>query len=241
MDKLELLSIAKPIPFNTELVQAIFEGRKTVTRRVIKFPEGLIGSHVVGEAGNQHNQLGVMYAGGIKRPRYQINDILYVKETWMEFPVNNYHYRADFGTGRDDEFFQVESCPKWKPSRFMPKRAARIFLRVQNVRAEKIQEITVDDISKEGIHIDDIELPLVCRNYPSPPEGFDNWTPEMQDDWFYKTARASYIAWCDYADQITKRFGTVWDTTINPKEITQYGWNANPWVWVYEFERIDLK
>lgn len=75
----------RPIVFNTEMVRSILDGRKTCTRRVIKFPNGMTG-HPIGKAGDSSNPLGVMYPGGIKRPPYQPGDILYVRETFTWCP-----------------------------------------------------------------------------------------------------------------------------------------------------------
>ena len=243
MTRDELLSKAKPILFNTEMVRAILEGHKTVTRRVLKtdkyIPENSIFGYTYITPEGYISAIRGKYCGEEFIPLpYQIGGVLYVRETCCK-TENRYIYRADYSD--KEKFYQAgnEIIIKWKPSRYMPKEAARIFLRVKDVRIEKIWEITVEDVSKEGICINDIEPPPICCNTPNPPKGFDAWTSEMQADWFYKTARASYIGWCDYADQVTKRFGVVWDTTINPKEIIQYGWKANPWVWVIEFERID--
>jgi hypothetical protein len=102
-----------------------------------------------------------------------------------------YGYRADYG----DEKVNW----KWKPSIFMPKAAARIFLRVTNVQVDRIQSIYMDDIQSEGVVPDGVVGGTVhqWRN--------DYWIP-------------------------------LWNS-INAKR--GYGWDKNPWVWVYTFERVD--
>ena len=151
----------KPILFNTEMVRAILEGRKTVTRRVLKLP-----SHIQ----PQDNGLFTLYADGtcyenerlvnilqyLKVP-YKVGDILYVRETWIPKEseengklVKGFGYKADF-TG-------YESMFAWRPSIHMPKEAARIFLRVTDVRVERLQDITLDDCKKEGVTISEVEL-----------------------------------------------------------------------------------
>lgn len=185
----------KPILFNTEMIRAILDGRKTVTRRVVRFPPGLTGSHQVGETGNPDNPIGLMWVGGIKRPPYQFGDILYVRETWNGIPANEkagiqakYWYKADDKKDADTGVLRNH----WHPSIHMPKEAARIFLRVTGVRAERLQDMeTPDD-----------------KNYIA--EGAKD-----KHDFIY-----------------------IWNDTIRPAELDIYGWYANPWVWVIEFERI---
>lgn len=145
----------KPILFNTEMVRAILEGRKTVTRRVIKLPEGM-GGRPIGSSYDNNDPAGFFYPCGIKRAPYMINDVLYVRETWREYITalgekKRYEYRA--------------SCPdiidflfKWKPSIHMPKEAARLFLRVTDVRVEKLRDMKLMDILAEGITLDRNEL-----------------------------------------------------------------------------------
>ena len=140
----------KPILFSTPMVQAILAGRKTMTRRVIKLPVGL-GGHVVGESGNSNNPLGFMYAGGILRPKYRPGDILWVRETWMPCAsidsfltdTNLYAYKADCVDG--------DTPGKWRPSIYMPKDAARLFLRMTGVRVERVQDISEADADAEGV------------------------------------------------------------------------------------------
>ena len=194
----------KPILFNTEMVRAILDGRKTVTRRVIHIPN---------------------YGYFMTEPprvvsRYQTGGILYVRETWTILPVTPgdnfrpsgvYYYKAD-GDMRPDRYRDNG----WHPSIHMPKEAARIFLRVQDVHVERVQEMSEIDADKEGI-----------RSYWQTPH--DNGPP------FIGCAKGIGNDLC-----FTRReaFGQLWDSTVKPSDRALYGWDANPWVWVIDFERI---
>ena len=144
----------KPILFNTEMVRAILDGRKSCTRRLVKpqpdgkhtFPLGFVTDSTekkeVGCFGFGMNEYGgsIQYA----KPQYQPGDILYVRETWKKAP-NGYYYYEDWQ--RND----IADVTKWKPSIHMPKEAARIWLKVTNVRVERLQDITVEDALAEGM------------------------------------------------------------------------------------------
>lgn len=186
----------KPILFNTEMVRAILDGRKTQTRRLTK-----IGLPCYFEPG----------------------DIMWVRETWQYFPINKptnavpvdfkpykYLYLAD------GEVANSSGEPfRWRPSIHMPKEAARIFLRVKNVRTERLQNITVEDCMWEGLRKCDWDF---C------PEKFLKHT-ECEN--------------CTALQSYKNRFRELWDSTIKPADLPKYGWDANPWVWVIEFERIE--
>lgn len=133
------------ILFNTEMVRAILDGRKTCTRRIIKPPEGMDGIPV-GESGDSNSPLGFMYPGGIKRPPYEPGNILYVREAWCD----DRQFTHDSTPGR--YFYKASESGnfKWKPSIHMPKEAARIWLKVTDVRVERLQEITSQGAWKEG-------------------------------------------------------------------------------------------
>lgn len=188
----------KPILFNTEMVRAILDGRKTCTRRVVKLPKNMSG-RPVGKSGD----IGFMYLGGIKRPPYQQGDILYVRETWGH-PISlnsdkQYVFRADeiaeIGFKNDSHI--------WHPSIHMPKEAARIWLKVKDVRVELLHDITGKSVLREGIN---------SHVHPD----------------------------ADYFDGNQREvFAELWDSTIKKSDIERYGWNANPWVWVIEFERCE--
>ena len=80
--------------------------------------------------------------------KYQVGDILWVRETWGKDENGEYVYRTNYGTTEDDSF--PPSMFKWKPSIHMPKEAARIFLKVTNIRVERLQDISEEEAIKEG-------------------------------------------------------------------------------------------
>lgn len=127
----------KPILFSTPMVQAILNGKKTQTRRIIK----KLGVLDVISQGFIDN--------AITLGKYQVGDILWVRETWRPKSHNiptgwRYEYKA---TAKEDGNPMDEP---WKPSIFMPKDACRIFLKVTKIRIERLQDITDSDIVKEG-------------------------------------------------------------------------------------------
>ena len=118
----------KPILFNTEMVRAILDGRKTCTRRIVK------------------PQPTAHYGAQCIKPPYQPGDILYVRETWCD----DRQFTHDSTPGR--YFYKASESGnfKWKPSIHMPKEAARIWLCVTDVRVERLQEITAESALTEG-------------------------------------------------------------------------------------------
>lgn len=145
----------KPMLFNTEMVRAILDGRKTQTRRIIKLPEGMTGRQV-GESGNPDNPIGFSYPCGIKRPPCDAGDILWVRETWCEpYALGQYAYHADYADYDiiPNPYGRVSSSAnmfRWHPSIHMPKEAARTFLKVKDVRAERLRDMNDPDLAKEG-------------------------------------------------------------------------------------------
>lgn len=212
----------KPILFNTDMVRAILDGRKTVTRRVVKphFRPGETGWQVITE---KHSGKYVRIENldewenetrYMKEP-FRPGDILYVRETWTTVPDGSYVYKAS-----------VE-CPDawagtWHPSIHMPKEAARLFLRVTDVLVEKLQAITIDDVRKEGLMRENVR-PGGCTCA---------WAAEgCMDEPCNNREAYEWFCWAT-------PFQRLWDSTIKPTDRDQYGWSANPWVWVISFERI---
>lgn len=213
----------KPILFNIEMVRANLDGRKTCTRRLVN-PRQFMGmlpdrckNATPDEFLKNKRMMFKPYCDmtdaelimtAYKEP-YQPGDILYVRETWCALPVNEaghirghsvYYYKAD-GDLRPEGW-----RGKWEPSIHMPKEAARIWLKVTNVRVERLQEITEDGAKAEGA-IDN--------------RGFIH-SPENEYDSIH-TAREHFIE--------------IWNNTIKKADLDSYGWAANPYVWVTEYER----
>lgn len=189
----------KPILFNTEMVRAILDGRKTCTRRIVKdgIPDDAMWGYTAFTPKGYISCRGVYadgYGEGFFKLPYQPGDILYVRETWGH-PISlnsdkQYVFRAD----KIAESGFKNDIHIWHPSIHMPKKAARIWLNVTNVRVERLQDMTDDDAEAEG-----------CFDYTSTALGFPD----------------------------------VWDSTIKKSDLDSYGWDANPWVWVIEFERCE--
>lgn len=144
----------KPILFNTEMVKAILEGRKTVTRRVIK--RDLLNCcdfDTDGTICGCCDKDGDWYKIEDFAP-YQIGDILYVRETWKKIPGASskggfaYKYKAS----EEGNYWNRVKGFKWKPSIHMPKEAARIWLKVTDVRVERLQDITEEQARAEGFY-----------------------------------------------------------------------------------------
>lgn len=210
-----------PILFNDEMVQALLTGRKTCTRRAIKLPDKMTG-RPIGKSGDSSNPLGFFYPGGIKRPPYQPGDILYVRETWNKAGLvddsdhviegtEKYYYAAGpekpcFDFWVDPETGEHKDRMPWKPSIHMPKEAARIWLKVTDVRVERLQEITEEGAKEEGAN-------------------YKNGKNVGLEEKMRRTA--------------IERFAEIWNSTIKKSALDRYGWNANPFVWVIEFERCE--
>lgn len=235
----------KPILFNTDMVRALSDRRKTVTRRAIKpQPIQWICYHGATDKWFYCNGTEV---GEECKPPYRPGDILYVRETWM-VESGRYYYRADFESdylspcetlsGGYPESCRsypgCEGCMKepqriiWRPSIHMPKEASRIFLRVTNVRVERLQDMTEDDVFTEGA-----EKLCECS------EEHTIYYPEGGMDACFNTNCCS-AELCSAFKSYQELFGErIWNRTIKPSELSRYGWDANPWVWVIEFEVVE--
>lgn len=213
----------KPMLFNTDMVRAILENRKTVTRRAVK-PQPK-GGHSVLDYDDEAHTADILCGNGgeggvfadwaetVKAPCWP-GDILWVRETWCESlgKAGKYFYRAYAGP-RDEMKEYAHSFNRWRPSIHMPREAARIFLRVTDVRVERLQEITAEGALDEGTDV----------KFPEPKPSYISLA--------YTEMRLKPAA--------RQSFSELWDSTIKPKDLTAYGWAANPWVWVIEFERCN--
>lgn len=197
----------KPILFNSEMVRAILEGRKSCTRRIVK-PQQLIGmlpdkcKNGAPEEFLKEKKLmfkphcdmtDIELINTAYKAPYQPGDILYVRETFIQAAAHIFWYKAD-----DNSW--ISEGLHWKPSIHMPKEAARIWLKVTDVRMERLQEITAESALAEGT-----------------------------DKYIHLNGKFDENA-------ILTSFMGIWNSTIKNSDLDRYGWNANPWIWVIEFE-----
>lgn len=138
----------KPILFNTKMVRAILDERKSCTRRLVKHGVESILNSPYHKAHPEVEDKQII--SKLCQPPYQPGDILYVRETWSEgYEERTYIYRADDKLA-DLPTFKESSKLIYHPSIHMPKEAARIWLKVTDVRVERLQEITEVQAQAEG-------------------------------------------------------------------------------------------
>lgn len=194
----------KPILFNTEMVRAILDGRKSCTRRLVKHDVEAVLNSPYHKAHPEVEDKQII--SKLCEPSYQPDDVLYIRETWCALPVN----KAGHMRGNSICYYKADGDlrpegwrGKWHPSIHMPKEAARIWLKVTNVRVERLQDITGQDVLKEGLN---------SHVHPK-ASYFDMNQREMLEN--------------------------LWNSTIKKADLDRYGWDANPWVWVIEFEMCE--
>jgi hypothetical protein len=200
-----------PILFSTPMVNAILEGRKTQTRRVIK-PQPHSDSYSISkvpyyiELENHWNKWSITDEHGETRlvncPYGKPGDILWVRETFAPpTKTNCTEYKADWLGDELKAFFDKDH--KWKPSIHMPKDAARIWLQIIDIRVERLQDISHESAIAEGIEL-------------LPNGNYQNYLKKIKiPSW--PTAYHS--------------FQSLWES-IHSSE----SWNKNPWLWVVEFK-----
>lgn len=215
-----------PILFSTPMVQAILEGRKTQTRRIVKLnkeienpefgytaftPAGKIsvrGIHKDGQYGESF----------FRAPYGKRGDRLWVRETFCPYNdgSNKYWHKAtDSGPARDSGFFT-----RWRPSIHMPKAAARIWLEVESVGVERLQEITNTDAKAEGIEF------TAPHRHGSEGLEFERVPGQIEKDAY------AHRHITQESDCYLCPFKQLWQSINGPES-----WGQNPWVWVIKFKR----
>ena len=126
------------------------------------------------------------------------------------------HCVVEYKAGGMEKFDNIIALPtvkgEWHPSIHMPKEAARLFLRVTDVVAERLKNITDKQAEREGIREFWIGM------------GESGYAVSADSKTFY--------------DGPIGAFAHLWNSCARPSDLPLYGWEANPWVWVIEFERI---
>lgn len=240
----------RPILFNTEMVKALLEGRKTVTRRLVRRKE--LGEVLSSPARKENQDIpDRRFIECLCTVPYEAGDILWVRETWQEVYETEWSEEDPSGINIRELILNFDSIPKveagissmcksalmkprmkyfvfkasniqyadnenglaWRPSIHMPKEAARIFLKVTDVHAERLQEITAEGALDEGTNVE----------FPEPKPSYISLA--------YTKMRLEPAA--------RRSFANLWDSTIKPADRPVCGWQADPWVWVIRFERCE--
>lgn len=209
----------KPILFITEMVRAILDGKKSCTRRINKDANDYVVPDMEFYNPEKRTYAVHNYADKEHTDKLSIaertcpicpGDILYVRESYSELSFG-YVYKAD-----GENIDHLGNVIKWHPSIHMPKEAARIWLKVTDVRVERLQEITEEQACMEGTD-------------PWDEACYENngWHPTFSDP--------------DSGGDpnMIEGFHKLWNSTIKKSDLDRYGWDANPYVWVISFERCE--
>jgi hypothetical protein len=222
----------KPILFSGPMVKAIMEGRKTMTRRVVKpqpyiekrcgydawrWDHGPGGSYTTWKTSLDPLAFVGMACERRPCPYGRVGDRLWVRENWSPdhaafYPNFQVVYQAEGYDPREvssrgkvlpfaispEESTNRKFPFRWRPSIHMPRRVCRIVLEITDVRVERLQGITEEDATAEGI--DDLWL---VQHQVGPPRKREFWY--------------------------------LWDSLNGPRG---FGWDVNPWVWVISFKRV---
>lgn len=269
------MSRVLPILFNTDMVRAILDGRKTVTRRICKDANEYVVPDMSFFDTKKRTYAVHNYVDKEHTDKLSIvericsicpGDILYVRETWRvgAWDIRNQMIAFDYKDGtcrellhiHDRELFERlvnqsredarkagceyngidfvwekgKSPCRWHPSIHMPKEAARIWLKVTDVRVERLQDITEEQAQREGI-----------QEYTKDGKLYKY---AVTDDWwivFHYKRRKPFAGnwWQDMPRTAKEAFSYLWNSTLKKSDLARYGWGANPWVWVIEFERCE--
>lgn len=212
----------RPILFSAPMVRAILDGKKTQTRRIVKWPAWVSEKHKILLAAMRPATGLAEYDDGRPVRRFPCpygvpGDLLWVRETHAQFAVGEgmdravpqcVAYRA---TCADDGSFDYVNgrgevmglkITKWTPAIHMPRWASRLALEVVNERVERLRAISLDDIRAEGIDCPEHDGPGGCQ---------------ASECWYLRN-----------------EWRATWDS-INGKRAP---FDSNPYVWVVEFKRV---
>ena len=245
----------RPILFNGTIVRAIRAGDKTETRRAVKLKYSNthhemrtdkygtrlieIQDDIEGETYGRNADGSTWHKlrGYIEpKPQYQEGDILYIRETWAFIPCIECPHEGSCRRSPvtyTDRHMTAEGCflyradhplPErivWNTSIHMPREVAREWVRVTDVRAERLQSMTDNDCIHEGI-----------RKWTKDGKLFKYCHADAEGD-------APACEWKECPRTPRGGMKQVWDTTVKKSEMDLYGWDADPWVWVYKFEKCE--
>lgn len=231
--------IERPILMNPASLQGLMDNRKTQTRRLLWPPPQMVKDGcTVPWHGEPDALLRLLQQAGRKCPYGQLKDRLWVRETWrplcrcglqgalVQYQAGGATYQAPFWPGSQNLGPWWKAClDPWRPSIFMPRRASRILLEVEEVRLKPLQAISFDDCLAEGI----ISTPFWGKDAdfaaieadPGRPN-FIPPTPDFQDNGIDQ-------GWMDYSRGV---YAKLWDS-INAGR-------GHPWVWAVTFQVLEF-
>lgn len=220
--------MSRVLPYNAKQweIPLLLDGRKAVTRRVCKDGNECTVPDMSFYDADKRTYAVHNYADKEHTDKLSLaertcpicpGDILYVRETWKYYEKaagygEAFHIEQRLAYKADENRSEVQKSSewyegKWRPSIHMPKEAARIWLKVTDVRVEQLQDIKPEDLRKEGMHL--TITPNECKSQ------FD----KLGAIYFYEEAQ--------------ENFSKLWNSTLKNSNIDRYGWDASPWVWCY--------
>ncbi|HCM3233631.1 TPA: hypothetical protein N3F73_005347 [Klebsiella pneumoniae] len=245
--------------FNGEMVRAILDGRKTQTRRIMKpqpepcprgghwWPSNVFKTMLHVEEEMQNGKGGWGGLVGDACPFGDVGDRIWVREAYR-FPASLddvsptgvgemavatgyrkpwaptfYEFTGTFSDGWKgfETPPKVSDAGKLRPSIHMPRWASRILLEITDVRVERLNAISEEDAQREGVHTEVWDQTVVARNYAARDEFFQFWSEDMPH---YVEMNQLYRS----------SFRSLWESIYGAEN-----WQANPWVWVIEFKRVE--
>nr|WP_249824542.1 hypothetical protein [Escherichia coli] len=197
--------------FNGAMVRAILDGRKTQTRRPLKWKQTRfteIGEREDGSRWPWSEDAEHACDFWHPCPFGAVGDRIWVRETWAEAGAGAPDlklYRANYPEHVPTHYENVPPADeiRWTPSIHMPRAACRILLEVTGIRVERLNSISQEDAQAEGM-----ALTGWRPTYSDPDSGGEVWTPY-------------------------DNFAQLWESIYGEES-----WKANPWVWVIEFKVV---
>lgn len=220
--------------FNGEMVRAILDGRKTQTRRPIKWKQTRfteIGEREDGSKWPWSEDAEHACDFWHPCPFGAVGDRIWVRETFAALEPGSYEQvKPQEGHCQDLRYAATDRLAKsdadirgykWVPSIHMPRWASRILLEITDVRVERLNAISEEDAQREGVHTEVWDQTVVARNYAARDEFFQFWSEDMPH---YVEMNQLYRS----------SFRSLWEYIYGSEN-----WLANPWVWVIEFKRVE--
>jgi len=230
---------SKPILFSAPMVRALLDGTKTQTRRIVKPQVHWVKDNPQGQVAMIGNKASMVHA---LSPYGAPGDTLWVKETWNS--SNQWNVMkptampegAPIFYGADYDAAGLRTCGPWRPSLFMRRWMSRITLEIVSVRVERVQDISEAAAVAEGctptyshagydVTTDRVNCFIV--------EGFVGGIPKAGDEW--QGMKVEHVQPHPARQIGTARdeYRRLWNRLNGPSS-----WEANPWVWVVEFRRV---